>query len=361
MGLGRYTRNLVAGLSRNCPADEITLFVPRRHAHFAAGFPNVRTVEVHPSYYSLREQWGLFWQLRKNPVDIMHFPHFNAPILYGHFGSPFVITVHDLTRFMFPAQKNKNPLHQTAYEAVFAAAVNRSAGIIAVSEHTRRDLLRFFPKSESKTKTIYQGIDKAVFRPGRDAADLKIRQMVPAAPFALFVGVWMDHKNIKRLLFAFREFLKERPGWKLVITGRGRPHDVNVPKEAEALGIERQTVFPGIVADELMPALYRQAEMLVLPSLYEGFGFPALEAAACGTAVVAANNSAMPETMPDAAYFADPYSVDDILRKMLDASVPGEKREEKIRAGIAAAAAFSWEECLRTTRDFYAAAGAKKA
>lgn len=352
-GLGRYTRNLLRHLSHLRNGPDIVAFVPRAFAREVAELPRVQAIPVNGSYYSFQEQTVFLASLLRTRIDLMHFLHFNAPVFYRR---PSVVTVHDLTRFLFPAQKHTGAFHQWAYEEVFRAAVLNAERVITVSEHTRNDLLRFFPFAASRTMVIPEGIEHDRYVHTADSAtdEIHLSQLGITKPYLLFVGVWMNHKNLPRLLEAFHRVRSQGYRGSLVITGRGRAHDEDVPGIVRRLGLSDVVKLPGVVNEDLLPSVYRQADAFVFPSLYEGFGFPPLEAMACGTPVVASAVASLPEILGDAAVYVDPLSPDDIARGILQVLHHRECTEELIVRGIARVSAYQWERCARATAQLYA-------
>lgn len=351
-GLGRYTRHLLENLVALPAAHEYVVFAPRAFARDLAALPRVVAVPVTGSYYSLKEQTTFLMSLLRTRVDLMHFLHFNAPVFYRR---PSVVTIHDLTRFFFPAQQSHGPLHQWAYEEVFRASVVHARRIIAVSEHTRNDLLRFFPTVADRTVVIHEGVAHEHFflHEGGDDARGLLASLCIRKPYLLFVGVWMNHKNISRLLEAFLLIRAQGFRGQLVITGVGRNHDDDVAGWVRRLGLTADVRLPGHVADDVLPCLYRHATAFVFPSLYEGFGLPPLEAMACGVPVVASRVSSLPEILGDAAQYVDPLSSEDIARGVRVVLTDAAARAELIHRGLIHAQRYSWQRCARETLRIY--------
>ena len=354
-GLGRYVRNLLRHLTGLPGAPELVVFVPRVYAREIAEMPRVRVVPVASSYYSLREQTLFLALLLRYRVDLMHFLHFNAPVFYRR---PSVVTIHDLTRFLFPAQKHTGPFHQWAYEEVFRAAIVHARRVIAVSEHTRNDLLRFFPNVADRTVVIPEGIEHERYHTTTNsAADAAaLARLGINKPYLLFVGVWMNHKNLPRLLEAFTDVRQQGFAGQLVITGVGRPHDEDVPGLVRRLRLSSSVILPGNVPEQILPILYRQASVFVFPSLYEGFGFPPLEAMACGVPVVASQVASLPEVLGDAADFVDPLSPGDIARGVSRVLRDAPHREGLIVRGLERVKRYQWSRCAAETLHVYAVA-----
>ena len=352
-GLGRYSRNLLKNLVKQAPPGmEFVVFAPRSLCREFSEMRGVKLVPVTASYYSMREQTFFLGSLMREKLDLMHFLHFNAPIFYKR---PSVVTIHDLTRFFFPAQKHKGRLHQWAYETVFRSAINNSKKIITVSEHTRMDLVRYFPKASDKAVIIHEGVDTVMF--SKDALDGKsherLQKLGITKPYLLFVGVWMTHKNLPRLLQAFKKVRARGFSGSLVITGKGQSHHVDVPDLVNNEGMSDFVVLPGKVSDEDLPTLFQNAEIFIMPSLYEGFGLPALEALACGTPVIASSVSSLPEILGNAAAYFDPYSVVDMADKISKLISDKQKQVELVLAGSSQVQKFNWDKCAQETLAVY--------
>lgn len=309
-GIGRYARSILAALlARDDDTNYIILTGQRSRAaaeDIVGDNSRATLAFVDDAHYSWREHTVLRWQLRSVQADLWHFTHFNVP--FG-FSQPYCVTIHDVTRFHFPGQIRRGLAQQVAYEQIFAGAVRNAAGVVAVSEATAHDLLALPLTVPSKMTVIHEGVDPAFSHQVSESDRLKVRMLLDTREqYLLVVGVWMAHKNIPRILAAFEQVRETYPRLKLVITGRPRPGYVNVVQRARRLGILEHIIFPGHVSESLLPALYAEAAALVFPSLYEGFGLPALEAAACGTPAVVSNVSSFPEVMRGAAQYVNPES-----------------------------------------------------
>ena len=305
---------------------------------------------VDGSYYSFKEQTKLLGQLNRIEADLFHFTHFNVPVL---FRKPYVVTIHDATRFFFPGEKQQGLIKQMAYEFVFQQALKHARRVICVSDATRREVAGL-PVGLHRATVIHEGVDDIFFeKPSRDAR-AKARMLLGTRdPYILYIGVWMSHKNLRRVMEAFAELRKKRPALKLVMTGKPRPGYMNMAKVARQLSIESSVMFPGFVPSGLLPALYAEAAVCIVPSLYEGFGLPALEAAAAECPVVTSNVSAMPEILPEGAELVNPEYVPGIASAIERILTDEAHRARLTRQAQGRAAEFSWEKCARRTLEVY--------
>lgn len=305
-GIGRYTRNLLREYrDLNTEHDFLVLISPHDEKEYRSEF-DFEYALVSSSYYSLAEQTVFLRQLHAIDADLFHFMHFNVPIL---FKGPYLVTIHDATRFLFPGQTSQSLLKQVSYELVFQNALRKAREVVYVSQSTRDEVVNLLHGPSGVV--IYEGVDEVFLEPIEPGLISDARTVLGFdGDYILYVGVWMGHKNLERLLRAFA--LLENENVRLVITGEDRPGYVNIPKMAEWMGLGERVVFPGFVPHELLPAIYSQARLFVYPSLYEGFGLPPLEALATGTPVVTSNVSSMPEILGGDAIYVNPESVEDI-------------------------------------------------
>jgi glycosyltransferase involved in cell wall biosynthesis len=255
---------------------------------------------------------------------------------------PQVTVVHDLLPLRCPAEY---PRQQYYFRYLVPAVLRHSHAVIVSSENTRRDLMEFYRLPPDKLHVVLLGYDAVRFSPATTAVPSR------ATPYALFVGNVMPHKNLLRLVDAFAEAAVGIPA-SLVIRGWGRPAHVAALQDRIATrGLADRVDWRPYAAEHELPDLYRQARMLLLPSLYEGFGLTALEAMACGTPVIVSNRSSLPEVVGDAGIFVDPEdraSIAAAIRRLFtdDALV-----KTHAARGLARARLFSWEKTGRGVQE----------
>ncbi|MEX0650154.1 MAG: glycosyltransferase family 1 protein [Candidatus Andersenbacteria bacterium] len=355
-GIATYVKNLLRQYVRLSSGHEFTVLIPdewEKEARVSLGAlsDQFHLIPVDASYYSWREQTFFLKQLYDLDVDLVHFTHFNVPLGYRR---PYVVTIHDATRFIFPGQKHQSLFKQVMYEAVFSHALRHAREVIFVTSHTRTEVGTLPVPQPQHATVIHEGVEDHFFDPVQQLQRQKVRSLIGTPdPYLLYVGVWMSHKNIRRILEAFKNLILEYPDLKLVITGKPVPGYTNALQYSRELSITDRVIFPGYVPQELLPALYAEATCFVFPSLYEGFGLPPLEAAACGTPVVAANVSSLPEVLGQAAEYVNPESVSSIeggIRRLLKED---NMWQQRVTQGKAQAAMFSWEEAARKHLQLY--------
>jgi glycosyltransferase involved in cell wall biosynthesis len=367
-GIGRYVYELTDNLFKIDHKNEYVLFFNEpeykkfhinEHVKTAPGGakPKVEKVLVNAPHYSIKEQTRFLNLLNKAKLDLMHFTHFNAPILYD---KPSVVTIHDLTLNFYPGKKMASPLHRAAYHLTLKSAVKKARKVITVSQNTKKDLQILLKTPSSKIEVIYEGVHEK-FKPLHDAAivkEVKDKYRLDK-PYLLYTGVWRSHKNLPNLIRAFH-IIKTDYGFDgyLVITGRKDPlYAHEIVNETVSLKLDAEVIFTGLVKEDDLVPLYNGALAYVFPSLYEGFGLSPLEAMQCGIPVVASSGSCIPEVCGagNAVYF-DPNSPEDMAEKIFSVVSDGALREKLVANGLKHVQKFSWERMARETLDLYTGA-----
>lgn len=352
-GIGRYTYELIRNLAELDDQHEYTVFL-RKEAFDEFEPPNERFKKrlAEFPHYSFAEQTKFLKLLNSTELDLMHFCHFNAPIRYK---KPYIVTIHDLTLSFYPGKKMNSFWRRMVYRMVLKAVSKQALKIIAVSEHTKRDLEKILNVPSDKIDVIYNGVTPEF----AEKTELKKADMMKKLglqkPYFLYTGVWRDHKNIVGMIKAFdqvNEDLGEQ--YNLVITGRENPSYHEIPDTIKALKLEEDVHLVGMVSEEDLRALYQHALAYVFPSFYEGFGLPPLEAMQSGTPVVASNKSAIPEVCGEGnALFFDPESVDDMREKMRMIATDASLRQRLVDRGFERVKTFDWRKMAAKVLELY--------
>jgi glycosyltransferase involved in cell wall biosynthesis len=279
----------------------------------------VEAIEVPARLQELRMIWGVPRALRRLHPALAHFQH-ALPVSCP---CPAVVTVHDLSFERTSAAMGRRD--RAIFKVVVPWSIGRARRVIAVSERTKRDLVELYRVPEERITVTPHGIDPA-FGPGENGG----------GDYLLFVGAVQARKNPLVALDAAAEV-----GLPLVVAGPER--EPALARELERRGADLR----GYVAKDELARLYRGAACLVLPSRYEGFGLPALEAMACGTPVVANPDPAVQEVAGDAALYAEPDGLADAIRRAIA------ERGQLVAAGLERASRFSWDETARLTLEAY--------
>jgi len=319
LGRGRtgdetYVENLLRAL---VPLSDIRIGAVTRDAALVPD--GVEPLVLRARSQELRMAWSLPRLLARVQPTLAHFVH-SLPLRVP---CPAVVTVQDLGFERDPRLMSRKD--RLVFRAVVPRAVRRAARVLAISERTKRDLVELYGVPETKVVVTPLGVDPA-FRPGDNGA----------GGYALFVGAVQERKDPLAALDAARA-----AGLPLVVVGPAK--DARLTAELRRRGADVR----GYVAKDELARLYREAAVLVLPSRYEGFGLPVVEAMASGTPVVAAPEAALREVAGDAAIFAERADLGDAVRQALD------ERERLVAAGLERARQFTWEETARRTLDVY--------
>ncbi len=345
--LGRYAEQLLLHLLSLSSSFKIRpILNPRLKNRIPPRLLQASPVWAAIPHYSFKEQLDFTYILRRAKPDLIHFTHFNAPIFAPR---PFVVTIHDLTISKF-RDKTHTPLKRWAYQFLLKRIARAAQHIIAISQATALDVEQILGIPEGKISTIYLGIESK-FRPQSEEAILELKKKYRlSGPFILYAGQWRPHKNLLRLFEAFAILKREyRIEEKLVLIGPKDPRYPEVPEKVKELGLEKEIRFLGFVEEEFLPAIYSAASLLVMPSLAEGFGFPPLEAMACGTPVAASFIACLRETLDDAAQFFDPYDVRDIAVKIHSALTNQKLRALLKERGRKWVKRYQWQKTAQKT------------
>lgn len=359
-GIGRYTRELVQALVALTPTIDYLLFSAKPPAQLPTSQPLPQTERVRHVPAPLSEQWLYrLWYRARLPLpvqwvtgrlDLFHSPDFVLPPVSG--GIPTLLTVHDLSFVHYP---EVYPAPLVRYlNRVVPASVQRATHVLADSIATKQDMIVLWDVSPEKITVVYSGVDEH-FRPITDPQRLtamRQKYRLGAAPYVLAVGTLQPRKNYQFLIRAFKPIAHNWPHNLVIVGGKGWLYD-DILAEIEAQGLTGRVVLTGFVEDADLPAIYSAAALFLFPSLYEGFGLPALEAMACGVPVIAANVSSLPEVVGEAGLLLSPHEQavwsENIHRLLLDAP----HRARLVGAGAVQAHHFTWRKAARQLLKVY--------
>jgi glycosyltransferase involved in cell wall biosynthesis len=288
----------------------------------------------------LWEQFVLPIKSRRHQVEVMYYPDHTSALIEKT--CPEIITIHDLAFLAYPETfATSNRLYKTL-------AVKRSAQqaerIIVVSQATKQECLRWLEVPETKLRVIHNGISNG-FKQIEDKAKLEETQKKFGlnSNFILFVGTLEPRKNLVKLISAYADLRQQkRIEHQLIVVGAKGWLFSEIFASVEKLSLKKQVSFLGYVTEEELVALYNLADVLVYPSLYEGFGFPPLEAMACGCPVVTSKQSSLPEIAGEAARLVDSYDIADIADGIFDVLNDASLRQRLIERGLERVKLFTW-------------------
>lgn len=380
-GIGRYSQNLIKNLlkidhenqyilfmteedkkefTNSFESDEVkrgfikTLMTPEDKREFTNSFMTPKIITIDIPHYSIAEQLKLPGIIKKEKPDIMLFLNFNYPILYR---GKFITVIHDLTLFFYPeTARQTNFIKRLAFNLVMKKALQNSVRVIAVSTHTKNDIIKHFHIDQDKVIVIPEAADDRAFNlPAGKAgySDSKIAQIKKkyqiSFPLILSVGQFRPHKNIPGLLKAFSLLKKDLKNAKLALIGKPDENYRDFWMTLDILGLKKDILMPGFVSDEELASWYKIADVFVFPSFYEGFGLPGLEAMRAGVPVVSSDRTSLPEVYQDAAVYFDPSNQNEIADKIkLVLSDKSLKRKLVLR-GKQIAGTYSWQKTAEET------------
>lgn len=353
-GIGTYIKNMTDNIFALDKENEYVLFLLEpQYSKYQPKSLNVKKVLVGSHWYSWKEQFVFPWQLYKERVDLMHFPHFNTPILYR---DKNILTIHDVTPKFFPGHKMNSMARRAGFDAVFSQSLIKSDKIIAVSEKTKNDLIEYFSVDENKIKVIYEGIS-GDFRiiEKEELCHKSIRSKYGIAkPFLLYVGVWRNHKNVVNLIKAFDVLIhKYKLDLQLVIGGEEDPYYPEVRRTWRSLDLDEHIVTPGLIPQEELPYFYNESSVFVFPSFYEGFGLVGLEAMLCGAPVAASDRGSLPEVLGEGAIYFDPSNFDEMAEKIKMILDDKALKDRLVKNGFQQIKKYSWKKCAEETLSLY--------
>lgn len=355
-GLGRYTEQLILGLEKIGGRDEYFIFL--RQENFDAYRPKNRRfhkVLADIPWYGWREQIFFPLLLRKYRLDLMHFLHFNVPVL---FRKKFIVTIHDLILLHYPTVRatTLHPLYYWIkffiYRFVLWRAIRNSDHIIAVSEFTRRDILSQYSVHPKKVSVTYEANSDFLGESALACSNVLERYGI-ISPYLLYVGNAYPHKNLDALLGAFARI--GRDDIQLILVGKTDFFYDALRHRAASVS---NVLFLDDVHDDELACLYAYAELFVYPSLYEGFGLPPLEAMARGTIVASSDAASLPEILGDACLFFHPEESEDMVRVLQRALALSDAERKVWKArGAARASRYNWNDMVRKTVRLYKQCG----
>lgn len=343
-GIGAYAAELIRAIAETPAAKSIALL----------GENGIYPMENAP--FGLTETRNDFWEIiakreriSDDELDIYHNLHNGIGMARN--AKHNIVTIHDMIPFALP-QFCGSPYRELFWEQTRASAEHADA-VITVSEHSKKDILRFTEVPEDRIHVIHEApkhrcnpLPETITKPY-----LRSRYGI-RPPFFLYVGGFNGRKNVAGLIrgyaAVYRDFPKTTP---LVIVGKEGHRRAELERLAEELSVKPYLRFPGYVPDGDLPFFYNLCEALIYPSFYEGFGLPPLEAAACGAAVIVSRRSSLPEIMGNAALYAD--TDEDIGKRIASLAADAELKNEMRTKAFARAAMFSYADTAKKTLAVY--------
>jgi glycosyltransferase involved in cell wall biosynthesis len=347
-GIGTYIQQIVKSLSSLKtkhsfllyvdPADKSSISLPR----------DWTMAEVNYGKYSLSEIGMFARRAKKDRVDVFHEPHYTLP---AGMNDCSVVTIHDIIHLRFPQLFGR--LQRVYSQAMVWHALKHSRFVIVDSEFTKKDILNTFRIQPDKINVIHLGVGEQYRTLHEERKVLEFRKRFDIErQFILYVGNVKPHKGIETLLSAFSVVCRKED-WDLVLAGGSIQRDPNLHSLVVKSGIEDRIKELGRLNDDDLVTAYHAAAMLVMPSRYEGFGLPALEAMACGTPVIVSDAASLPEIVGDAAIVFKVGNVQELADGFQKLTKQPALRQEMVHKGIERAKTFTWKKTAERTLDIY--------
>lgn len=362
-GLGRYTQKLIENLEKisaqagsGDAQNEYFIFLKEENfEEYRPQNKNFHKILADYRWYTFSEQINMPRLLNKFKLDLVHFPHFNVPLLYR---KKFVITIHDLILVHFPTIRGTtlNPIFYwlkfLAYKIVIKFAIQRAQKIIAVSQFTKTDILKHYSSKTEKIAVTYEAVDDlAQLSPGREAEILKKYGIIK--PYVVYVGNVYPHKNADNLASGFDLARRgELKNLTLVFIGAD---DYFYRRLKEFVRVKKiqSIIFTGRVGDEELGLLLTNSSCYARPSFYEGFELPPLEAMLLEVPVICSDHAAAREILGDSVLYFNPADINSISGAITKIMADRDLRLKMIAAGRAQVRKYSWNKMAKETMDIY--------
>lgn len=346
-GIGTYIQNLMLQFDNDNSLRYTVIAEPGsietiRHRHRAEVIGNSS------GKYSLGELFSVSRQINNAKVDLFHSPHYTQPY---NLKCKSVVTVHDLIHLRFPEYFS---LAQRTYARLMIRhACTASDLVIVDSDFTKSELLDQFSIKPEKIRTVHLGVGGKFFaeKDDRSVQQFRAKHNI-TKPYILYTGNAKPHKNIGVLIRAFAQ-MRNAKEYVLVFSGEGTANVPELIRLAEETGCRNAIIDVGRLPEDDLVNAYQDARCVVLPSLYEGFGLPVVEAMAARTPVIGARAASIPEVMGDGGLLFDPSSPDDLTDKLQRVLDDDTLRASLVAKGTERVKQFSWEVCAAQTLRLY--------
>lgn len=343
-GISRYTHKLAQYMDRS-----VDILI---HKNVESSFrqDNIKVLdrEINGSKDRILEEQLKCIKIFKK-YELVHFPDYATPILYR---GKKVATIHDMAMHTMEDKYTKSQVFIKKF--FMKNTINKADKLICISNFTAKELKKYYPYvDDKKIEVVYNGFEYTYVDISKSDQNDILDKFNIDGKYLLYVGTISPHKNLERLIEAFSILRKKGYNHKLVIAGKKGWMYNEILNKSKELGIESYVIFTDYVTDEELEILYRCADVFTFPSLYEGFGFPPIEAMARKIPVVSSSEGALDEVVGDAALICNAYDINDIASKIEDVITNENLKNDLIEKGIKRSSYFSWEKTARQTYEIY--------
>jgi glycosyltransferase involved in cell wall biosynthesis len=341
-GVEHYAKQLILHLSFIDQKNQYTLYLRTKPQDWFLKLPKNFTVKIMP-FPKFWTQLRISWEMLRHPVDVLFIPASALPLIHP---KKSVVTIHDVAWIQYPEAFTWWMRYFLRLSTWYA--VKTAGQVIAISQATKDDLVKFYRLDPDKIAVVPHGYEKANHNFDLASLSPEIRSRLPEK-YIFFISTLQPRKNVSGLIDAFAQLKREYPELphKLVIAGRqGWKFEPILRKIKDN---KDTVVYLGHVGDGDRWPLYHHADLFVHPSFYEGFGMWILEAFECGVAAAVSNISSLPEVGGEAALYFDPHNPDSIKKTIKDALFDKSLRDRLVVLGRARLPLFGWDRCARET------------
>lgn len=351
-GIGRYISNIVSEVALLNTNDEFILFAYDSKSPKFKDLPNnFKIVEARYKWHSFAEQFHFLFLIDSFKLDLFHSPHPNMPYFYSR---NFILTIHDLTMlkektgrastFIYPIYF----LKWFVFKVMLGFAATRASKIITVSEFVKKDIEKNLNISKEKIEVVYNGVSKDINKiDSKKDISLVMEKFSITKPYLFYVGNAYPHKNLERLILAFKIFNKDSK-YQLILGGKNDFFYQRLKIEFEDI---KDLVFTGELSDFEISCLYSDCQAFVYPSISEGFGIQIIEAIKCEARIICSDNTSFPEIAGDYAFYFNPFNVESIsssLEKYINSDY-----KLKIQKATLNLEKFSWKVSAQKHNEIY--------
>jgi glycosyltransferase involved in cell wall biosynthesis len=342
-GIGTYIRNIIPYLKQ--ANLSLQVLAP---LNFIERWPELKTYDIIPftaPIYSIREQVEL--PLKIPSCDLFWSTHYNiplAPIRAKH----RLVSMHDVYHLAY--NDSLTFLKRRYAKVMLSQAASRSDHVMTISNFSKKEIIKWTNIDEEKVSVTHLGVNKNEFCLVKDIETIQNVKNLYDLPenYMLYVGNLAVHKNLSRLLEAWKLVLAKHRHYKLILVGKNDRHNLYKNTILQDPQLKSSVMLLGNVQQDHLPIIYQLAKAFILPSLYEGFGLPPLEAMKMQCPTIVSKAASLPEVCQDASIFVDPYDVGDISQKICELIENPILRQTLINKGLEHIKQFSWEKAAQT-------------